>query len=234
MSFAMSTDSRWGNSIYITFFRNWSTTTRLSAWPGYGVPTQPALPSTSLGYGNPLLTYSSGGFYYEDNFNRMGAGCGSHHWWYSYVGNVLGKSDLPLLITQRSTYKSFQNAYVYQVAGSSVGTMSDSNVPIWVLGLKDGAEPASGGNGLDSSVLPLTLRDGNYDYYTNSVKWHGIGGSSESQTTPPAVSTLPNSLYLTSKPEFFGSYTWPWVDPTGSTKVYTLPAKARFDAGVMF
>ena len=41
---------------------------------------------------------------------------------------------------------------------------------------------------------------------------------------------IPNSMYLTSKPAFFGSNPWPWVDPTTGT-TYTLPAKARYDAG---
>ncbi len=41
--------------------------------------------------------------------------------------------------------------------------------------------------------------------------------------------TLPDSLYLTAKPAFFGSLPWPWVDPNGTTKTYTLPAKARYD-----
>src|SRR5262249_28508128 len=31
-------------------------------------------------------------------------------------------------------------------------------------------------------------------------------------------------------PAFFGSNTWPWVDPTTGT-IATLPAKARYDAG---
>ena len=44
--------------------------------------------------------------------------------------------------------------------------------------------------------------------------------------------TLPDSLYLTSKPAFFGTLPWPWVDPAGATKVQTLPAKDRFDAGM--
>jgi hypothetical protein len=43
------------------------------------------------------------------------------------------------------------------------------------------------------------------------------------------TSQLPSSLYLASKPAFFGNYTWPWVEPSGSTRVYTLPAKKRFD-----
>jgi uncharacterized protein (DUF2141 family) len=60
---------------------------------------------------------------------------------------------------------------------------------------------------------------------TGSQKWHGIGGAAGSGTP----STIPNSLYLTQKPAFFGSNPWPWVDPTTGT-VYTLPAKARYDA----
>ena len=46
--------------------------------------------------------------------------------------------------------------------------------------------------------------------------------------------TLPPSLYLESKPAFFGSEQWPWVDPAGAThadRVKVLPAKARYDAG---
>jgi hypothetical protein len=29
-------------------------------------------------------------------------------------------------------------------------------------------------------------------------------------------------------------HTWPWVDPVGPTKLFILPAKARFDAGLSF
>jgi hypothetical protein len=43
---------------------------------------------------------------------------------------------------------------------------------------------------------------------------------------------LPNSLYLTAKPAFFGDLPWPWVDPTGTTKVFTLPAQVKFNAMV--
>jgi hypothetical protein len=38
------------------------------------------------------------------------------------------------------------------------------------------------------------------------------------------------TFYLTGKPSFFGANTWPWVDPTAGT-IYTLPAKARYNAG---
>ena len=57
---------------------------------------------------------------------------------------------------------------------------------------------------------------------TNQVHW-----DSSDQTIPP-------SLYLTSKPAFFGSYPWPWVDPVGAVKLQTLPAKVRYDRGTPF
>ena len=69
------------------------------------------------------------------------------------------------------------------------------------------------------------LTHGKFDYVTNTVKWD------------PAITnhTLPKSLYLTRKPAFFGDrYTWPSVDPIGATKLFTLPAKARYDAGTPF
>jgi len=77
-------------------------------------------------------------------------------------------------------------------------------------------------NTLDPMVVATVIRDGNYDYVTSSVHWH---------QTPGFAGTLPDSLYLTAKPAFFGAAPWPWVDPLGPVKVHTLPAKARYDAG---
>jgi hypothetical protein len=73
---------------------------------------------------------------------------------------------------------------------------------------------------LDTQASASTLRHGNFDYVTNGVRWD------------PSVAeqSLPPSMYLTSKPAFFGSNPWPWIDPAGPV-VETLPAKARFDAG---
>jgi hypothetical protein len=64
---------------------------------------------------------------------------------------------------------------------------------------------------VDPKVAATTIRHGKFDYVTNSVKWD------------PSITTqaLPNSLYLSGKPAFFGAgrgYTWPWFDPTGATK----------------
>jgi hypothetical protein len=94
-------------------------------------------------------------------------------------------------------------------------------VPMWQLGYI-GETPSAA---YDAQVPATTLRDGNWDWYTQTIRWHGIGGAPRSGTPRP----IPDSLYLGSKPAFFGSNAWPWVDPfTGA--VQTLPAKARFDA----
>ena len=41
-------------------------------------------------------------------------------------------------------------------------------------------------------------------------------------------------MYLSGKPAFFGTMVWPWVEPLGTTRLYTLPAKARYEAGTPF
>jgi hypothetical protein len=90
---------------------------------------------------------------------------------------------------------------------------------IWKLGY----DPERWGMVPDPKVLATVIRDGNYDFLTNSQRWHNT----------PGGFLIPNSMYLTAKPAFFGHYPWPWVNPTtGAT--YTLPAKARYDAGTPF
>jgi hypothetical protein len=133
------------------------------------------------------------------NGPKRSAGLMAYSYWMSFVGNVLGASG--------------------QIAGWVYETTVSSGRPgIWMLGWE---------RVTDARVSNTTLRHGNFDYVTNSVKWDPV----------LADHTLPNSLYRTNKPAFFDAgrgYTWPWVDPLGATKLYTLPAKARYDAGTPF
>ena len=62
-------------------------------------------------------------------------------------------------------------------------------------------------------------RHGNWDSATNSIADWQKG----------YARALPNSLYLSAKPAFFGSHGWPWVDPAAAQRVRTLPAKERYD-----
>jgi hypothetical protein len=85
---------------------------------------------------------------------------------------------------------------------------------IWLMGWND-TSPYT----VDTQVSTTAVRDGNWDWFLGKQTW--LTGT---------ATTIPSSFYLQSKPAFFGSNQWPWVDPTTGA-VATLPAKARYDAG---
>jgi hypothetical protein len=127
------------------------------------------------------FTNQNGGATIDDatqasNGPKRAAGLMAYSYWMSFVGNVLGTPG--------------------QMAGWAYES-SGRKPSIWVLGWETVPDP---------KVSATTLRHGNFDYVTNTVKWD------------PSIDnhTLPNSLYLTHKPDFFeagSGYTWPWVDP---------------------
>src|SRR4051794_22865685 len=106
--------------------------------------------------------------------------------------------------------------WTYQTPGLGYQWGNDN---IWEIGY----DPEHWEQDADPKTISTLIRGGNYDYVTDSVHWEEIPSQA-----------LPESLYLSGKPAFFGPYTWPWVDPTGSTQLYILPAKARYDAGTPF
>ncbi len=143
-----------------------------------------------------------GKFGLTDSGNRSGAEVKAYHYKYTFIGNVLGYSG--------QSPSPQGSSFTYE----DTAPYSGDPVPMWRFGQGE----ATGTSGVDDpTVAGTVLRDGNYDYVSNTVKWDR------------AATTLPNSLYLTSKPAFMASCTWPWVDPLGTTKLYTLPARARFD-----
>jgi hypothetical protein len=91
---------------------------------------------------------------------------------------------------------------------------SRNGTPIFALGNNF----MFGGNWDNGYAKAHIWRDGNWDSVNGRTVW--VSGAK----------TLPPSLYLASKPVFFGTRTWPWVDPNSGT-VGTLPAKARYDSG---
>jgi hypothetical protein len=121
-------------------------------------------------------------------------------WWHSFIANVLG-------------LQGSMQGWVYE----------DSNWPwggpaIW----KFGYTPTHWEQEADTVAVSTALRDGNFDYVTNTFNWLG------------PVKKLPKSMYLPAKPAFFGALQWPWVTPEQPQKFYTLPAKARFVSGNPF
>ena len=125
------------------------------------------------------------------------------------VGNVLGAPGLGLLYEVNSNPLGPDQKTVYRIGhGVNAGSGGDD------IGTYE--NPVATG----STAVQL-YRHGNFDYVTGTVVWDPTN----------ANHALPDSLYSSSKPAFFGTSRWPWVDPVGTTKLYTLPAKARWDSG---
>ena len=131
-------------------------------------------------------------------------------WWDSFIGNVLGRPG------QMAGWSYDDPSMTTKTAAWGRGGIGN----VWMLGY----DPERWAMAPDPKTLSTVIRGGNFDYLGKEVVW--TGGLQ--------AQTLPASLYLNTKPGFFGSYQWPWVDPTGSTKLHALPAKARLDAGTPF
>lgn len=191
-----------GNSTNITHFRNWYT----------GYRSQFVSPLTGGTY-NDITGVNSGGASAGPNGLLRCAATNCFGYAHSFVGNILGTPGAMSGWVLEST-TIFTDRAIY--------------MPGWA---PTASRPGNDPNVKNSGFWGAILRDGNYDYLTGKQLWHGLGGTALStHTTAPLVNQLPNSLYLQSKPAFFGSNTWPWVDPVTGT-LYTNPAKARYDAG---
>ena len=175
-SWNFDSDTTWGNSIYITVFRNHLTGKRRS------------IPPLEL----------------SDEVNRRAIGLTVGHLWYSFVGNVLGTADQD---------PAPAAGFVYEQT-SEFG--QNDPVPMWKLGYDSELwlpDP-------DETVVDTAIRHANFDYVSGDIHLH-----------PDLEPGLPASLYLVSKPPFFGDHAWPWVTPEDSVRpTATLPARARFDA----
>jgi hypothetical protein len=178
--FNFDTESQWGNSTYGMVFRNHWTGLRRSAAP----------------------------LKLADTSNRRAVGVQTGGWWFSFVGNILGFSGMPLA--------AGQSRFIFQ---SDVTDMNaEGAVPMWKVGYDTVTWPKEA----DPLVILRTYRHGNYDYVSNAVAWD--------ERNP--IHVLPTSLYLSKKPTFFGTNRWPWVEPTASSeagRLGVLPAKVRFD-----
>jgi len=148
--------------------------------------------------------------HFTDRAGVRAIGLAYGSWWDSFVGNVMGRADR-------------MAGWAYEDPSMKTNTAiwgSGGIGSIWMLGY----DPERWKMAPDPKTLSTLIRGGNFDFRTNQVIW----------TNSLQAQTLPESLYLSAKPGFFGDYQWPWVDPTGNTKLHALPAKARLDAGTPF
>jgi hypothetical protein len=214
-------DDYWGNSIYITVFRNWLSTSR-AAHP-------------------PLNTYDfilngKCDILYGDYEGRFAVSVGAYSFYQSFIGNVLGMNGQRLLSNpyhSQSCFDGVQTAFTEQVTTSAQNdTRRNADaVAMWVFGPYQASVHTSCAcwTFVDSAIS-TQLRQGNWDWVTKAQHWYGVGGTTDGAGGSPV--TIPNSFYLSTKPAFFGSKPWPWVDPTSGT-TYTLPAKYCFEHNKM-
>jgi hypothetical protein len=138
-------------------------------------------------------------------------------WWYSFVGNVIGipgkMAGYDLTDPSMGCDANGDNCKPAQ-AGNWDGNYEIGN--IYQFGSDDGDWNA-GPDPYQYSGAQELLKYGNYDFLTN--KQHDMGSN-----------PIPNSLYLTQAPAFFGSNPWPWVDPSTGT-LHALPAQSRYVRG---
>jgi hypothetical protein len=207
--FNMDSDATHGGSDYITYFRNWSTAIRSPFTALNGDVYNDAAKScgTTAYSGSPLRA----------------TGPQAYSYWFSFIGNVLGT---PNCTTQANGYR-LTNSYggpqnsnsIFFIGwwngGANINDPQSStiypSVPAAIA--TNGYGPASC---TSSGTNCATIVDGNYNYWNNQQQWN---------QTP---FTLPNSLYLNTKPAYFDSgsgYTWPWVTPENrSTPIQAGPA----------
>jgi len=144
---------------------------------------------------------------------------------YNIVGNILGAIPAPpplvrVYETEVSDYWN-QNLYpIYELGFPNIGnahfegTFGPTKLPDY-SGLPNTLD---GCQQLDRNVKATIIRHGNYDYVNNAVVWD------------PNIAdhTIPNSLYLTGEPSWWGDLPWPPIGPDRNPMVGTIPAQQRF------
>jgi len=204
-------DSYWGNSIYITVFRNWLSAKRAAR--------------------APLNTYSVTTdclHQYGDYTGRTAVDVQAYSFYQSFVGNVLGMNGQQLLVQPSGCDEGPETAFTELVTTTAQSNAADSQnaVVMWYFGSYQATVNTTGNWSFVDTTFNTQTLNGNWDWATRAQHWYGMGGTG---ATPV---TIPNSLYLSSTPAFFGTNPWPWVDPTTGT-TYTLPAKYCFEHNKM-
>jgi hypothetical protein len=152
----------------------------------------------------PYSTRGSAGASYELTQARRAVDIWDGQTSFSVVGNIIGDSTM--------------TDAVYKIV-SPASRPYDTKKYLWSLGYATTAD--GGGLAILQNPAATLVDHGNYDYARKSVQW-----------TTGLDQTLPNSLFLTSKPAWFGSLGWPAFDPSNpNPAVDAIPAGYRYNHG---
>jgi len=147
----------------------------------------------------------------------------------TFFRNFWSGNDPTKSYTPKTGYPIQLDSYsrLYNIIGNVLGTNSVHTTYASIYSI---ASDSSAG----------LMRWGNYDTGTDAVRWESSevpSGIAQYANAVPANHTLPNSFYLSSKPSFFGSITWPPIGPdvTGGDvtgwdgHVNKIPARVCYD-----
>jgi chitodextrinase len=141
--------------------------------------------------------------------------------YYNVVGNILGSpswNPVSYMMTGEPGY--YEQPTIYRLGYPNAGNNS----------LTDGVGCTAPAN-FDPNVQATLLRQKNYDYFNDTQRVCGSESEGCQGATNVAVSdTLPDSLYLTSKPAWFGTLAWPPVN-SATPSVGDIPAKVFYNTG---
>ena len=240
-------DTYWGNSIYITNFRNWVSTRRAAHAP---------LNS---------FTFSSGCLATYGDYNGQARGAVdlmAYSFNHNYIGNVLGVASNQLLTEPGpNPCNTAQTGFTAQISTLAQYNTCGSNncVPMWRMGAYQPTNVSPSGTytfsdcagqaaqsvpnwTFDNCTVQTVTRTANWDWSQNSGSGAQVSYTFGTiSTTSNPAGALPTSFYLTARPAFFGSdatnFPWPWVNPaTGATTYGSgpgLPAMYCFNQGKM-
>jgi len=90
---------------------------------------------------------------------------------------------------------------------------------MWKVGLWNGAKGTAEANG-DPITVSTIIRHKNYDFVRNQVDYDNKVGDM----------VLQPSLYLKSKPSWFGDLPWPVIGPDVNPVNGKIPAQIRFES----
>jgi hypothetical protein len=105
----------------------------------------------------------------------------------------------------------------YQIKAN--GTSADGNQPpaVFKLGYYDDGGTTSPSAALSAKVENTLLRGGNWDCKTAQTIWSSNAPSGTLSASYISQQVLPNSMYLSAKPAWFGSSAWPLIGPDVTT-----------------
>jgi len=153
--------------------------------------------------------------------------------YYSLLGNVLGRKGHDWLYEVEDVGFSYDKHFLYSFGFPNMGNgwsngknVAPSQGQYWADWEKMLASPLGKGPGpggfqeRDLDVRATTLVKGNYNYKDRGVpESESLGGAE-----------LPKSLYLKSKPAWFGELAWPPFGPDVDFENNKIPAQVRFEA----